>query len=86
MIMYVPTSVIFQVVDKSSHCDPKYEPLIASFDHPSSPPAAPAVFSKEWFSKAKPPKPMLPPILQHGFPLNLVTKHVQNNNSLKELT
>ena len=86
MIMYVPTSVIFQAVDDSSHCDPKYEPLVTSFDHPPSPPAAPAVFTREWFSKAIPPNPMLPPILQRRFPLNMVTSYARNDYSPEVLT
>ena len=84
--MYVPTSSIFQAADQSSHFDPDYEPLITGFDCPPSAPVAPAIFTKKWFLNAVPPKPMLPPILQREFPLNLVTCQVQNDRSLPVLT
>ncbi|KAK2463558.1 hypothetical protein APHAL10511_004309 [Amanita phalloides] len=52
--------------------NPKYEPIIDSYDYPPSPPVEPPVLSKQWILQLKPRRPMLPPILQRQFPLNLL--------------
>ncbi|KAF8637665.1 hypothetical protein AX17_002733 [Amanita inopinata Kibby_2008] len=52
--------------------DPKYDPLIAKYSVPSSPPLGPPVLSREWLWRLKPRAPPLPPFLQRGFPLNIL--------------
>ena len=86
MTMYVPLNfVVFHTVDGGgSQFDPKYEPLMTSFAHPSSPPVDPPVLSKEWIMQWK-PRIMLPPILQREFPLNIVCR-TYDKQSLKMLT
>ncbi|KAJ8490028.1 hypothetical protein ONZ45_g13353 [Pleurotus djamor] len=53
----------------------KYRPIIQSLTYPPSPPPpapSPALFSRAWFRRLKPSRPLLPPFLQFRFPLNLV--------------
>ncbi|KAF8630141.1 hypothetical protein AX15_003094 [Amanita polypyramis BW_CC] len=52
--------------------DARYEPVLAGYSIPSSPPREPPVFSREWVLQLKSRRPLLPPGLQRGFPLNML--------------
>jgi hypothetical protein len=55
--------------------DDDYPYLVKSFSFPDKLPKSrpkPRAFSVEWFKRIANSKPMLPPGLQFGFPINLV--------------
>jgi hypothetical protein len=52
--------------------DETYGPRIKSYTIPSSPrPPKPTVFSRRWFRSFKSDRPILPPVFQFPFPLNI---------------
>ncbi|KAJ7668317.1 putative serine esterase-domain-containing protein [Mycena rosella] len=55
--------------------DEKYAPIIKSYTLPPVPPTPapkPSILSPSWFRQLKPSRPILPPLLQFRFPLNIV--------------
>ena len=67
--------------------DEEYSPLIRDYTIPSTRPklASPAVFSADWFRRLA-PRPILPPVLQRPFPLNIVSKSSYALNSRSPIT
>ncbi|KDQ61438.1 hypothetical protein JAAARDRAFT_123313 [Jaapia argillacea MUCL 33604] len=54
--------------------DPKYKPVIKSYELPTLPPPPEKLvpFSGKWFGSFKPSRPLLPPALQFRFPFNIL--------------